>query len=424
MNEDADTLGRTLQCVAQKLGELRAQHEAHLKATKGRFNLFTLLLNRGDETCLHSKYLAHLLDPKGLHDCGDLFLKLFLEVLRERRVQPHADDAEADTLECLKDFDSEKANVRSEVSVNEGRLDILIESSWGAIAIENKIWAQEQDRQLERYATYLKDRQFVLLYLTLNGKASETAFGSKYYRISYREHILPWLEVCLRATYPHVNINQALQQYKNVICQLVGHGTLEMEYMKPIKKIIEDNPTILTHLDSIVEAKDEMMRDYRNRFFQDIVDALKKDGIEIGQRHDDNRLISFGIVSTRTGRIFEEPKMEVRVELWRPEKGVLYIGVSTHHCKDAAERYRKQLQALNNQLCENDRTHQRGWGSASWPANTLILRHPCFDSPEYLADLINKPEKIQSEVENVVAQIQKYVAHVESIWKTVCAAAQ
>ena len=42
------------------------------------FNLFTTLLNKGDEVRLHSRFIASLLNPKGLHYQDSLFLEIFL----------------------------------------------------------------------------------------------------------------------------------------------------------------------------------------------------------------------------------------------------------------------------------------------------------------------------------------------------------
>ena len=203
--EDTDNLGRTLRQVAQKLTELQTQHDEHLRATKGRFNLFTVLRGESDEKRLHSRYLAHLLDPCGTHDYGPQFLEMFLKVLMKKGVQPH-EEQEKPNKECLEKFDFKEVKVGCEVCVTEGQLDILIKSlKWGAIAIENKIGAEEQPEQIARYASYL-NRQYprqsrILLYLTLHGDASNTANGHEheYYRISYREHVSTGLRsACVR----------------------------------------------------------------------------------------------------------------------------------------------------------------------------------------------------------------------------------
>ena len=45
------------------------------------FNIFTLILKSGDEVNLHNKFIYELLNPKGSHSQGRLFLDLFLKEL-------------------------------------------------------------------------------------------------------------------------------------------------------------------------------------------------------------------------------------------------------------------------------------------------------------------------------------------------------
>ena len=134
---------------------LKARYDARIKATKGRFNLFTVLRQRGEEVGLHSRWLAFLLNPRAEHACGALFLKLFVATL-QKGVQPHSDDAEPCDLTILDSFESDTATVGIEVGGEDGRMDIVIDCPrWGTIAIENKVWTGEQHLQIERYAKEL-----------------------------------------------------------------------------------------------------------------------------------------------------------------------------------------------------------------------------------------------------------------------------
>ncbi len=152
-DEDLEKLKKSLKDIVPELDRLSVEHETHVKSTKGRFNLFTVLLGIGDETRLHSRWLAHLLDPQGAHDCGPLFLRLFVQMLR-RGVQQHADDDKLDKQ--LENFNFESARTEKEKETQSGRIDILIHSNNGLIAIENKIWAAEQTCQISRYGDYLQ----------------------------------------------------------------------------------------------------------------------------------------------------------------------------------------------------------------------------------------------------------------------------
>ncbi|MGV3762695.1 PD-(D/E)XK nuclease family protein [Parapedobacter sp.] len=84
-----------------------------------------------------------------------------------------------------------------------GRVDIEIRNDKGVtICIENKIYAGDQHGQIMRYCAYNAGKNTVL-YLTLDG--SEPCEGSKgeleagkdFFCISYKNHMLKWLQECL-----------------------------------------------------------------------------------------------------------------------------------------------------------------------------------------------------------------------------------
>ena len=115
-------------------GTIHHYEEALTQASGERFNLFNILHVGHYEVPTHSPMLAELLNPKGTHGQGFVFLKHFLVELN------------------VHDFDAESARVETEVSIPQGRLDIVItDGNRRSIFIENKIYAVLQDKQLERY---------------------------------------------------------------------------------------------------------------------------------------------------------------------------------------------------------------------------------------------------------------------------------
>jgi hypothetical protein len=101
-----------------------------------RFNIFTILRQEDDEVHLHSRFLAELLDPHGDHcqDCD--LLEAFLHQVGVGR------------------FQLKNVSVRREYR----DIDILVTNDKQAIIIENKIYAQDQERQLERYYNAIRDK--------------------------------------------------------------------------------------------------------------------------------------------------------------------------------------------------------------------------------------------------------------------------
>jgi len=94
-----------------------------------QFNVFSILRKKDDEVNLHSRFISHLLNPKGKHGLNNFFLEDFLHHIQ------------------LEKFNSNDAKVFREWN----NIDILITNKQQAIIIENKIHAEDQDQQLERY---------------------------------------------------------------------------------------------------------------------------------------------------------------------------------------------------------------------------------------------------------------------------------
>ena len=114
-----------------------------------QFNLFhTCGVNHYEVT--HSAILAELLSPDGTHGQKDAYLKLFLDVVKG------AVDREDEKTNVLSLFDTSAAEVRTEYSIGNGRIDILITDNVQrqAVIIENKIYARDQYEQLKRYDTF------------------------------------------------------------------------------------------------------------------------------------------------------------------------------------------------------------------------------------------------------------------------------
>ncbi|MGR3485538.1 MAG: PD-(D/E)XK nuclease family protein [Paracoccaceae bacterium] len=96
---------------------------------------------RTDEHGL-SALIAMLLDPRGAHGQGDAFLRAFV------------DECGFVGLDGL-----DRARVTREVRTPQGNLDILVHVPGGLdLVIENKPYAAEGHRQLDRYARWLEGR--------------------------------------------------------------------------------------------------------------------------------------------------------------------------------------------------------------------------------------------------------------------------
>lgn len=276
MSKTLQALGK-LKVLSEMARDLQIRSEERLKAQHGRFNVFTTLLSAGDEVRLHTRFLHELLNPAGTHDCGDLFLKLFFVTLEKH--QPVDDSGEGNAV-VWNDYSKPSYWVSKEVRKAQGQLDLLLEADSHVLVIENKIWSGEGDRQVARYEEYVasqKPKVGQVLFLTLDGRQASTHDTHHYLRISYREHIMDWLESCLRATYHIIPVNQALIQYRNVVRELTGPST-GRETMETIKDFIRKNPIILeTHTEisaAVEEIKREMIQAMKQRFANGLTASL------------------------------------------------------------------------------------------------------------------------------------------------------
>jgi hypothetical protein len=71
----------------EKIEKIQSEY-TKLSMLKGeRFNIFSLLNLTYKEDRLHSKLIFELLNPNGSHDMGDVFLRLFLNMIGENQHQ-------------------------------------------------------------------------------------------------------------------------------------------------------------------------------------------------------------------------------------------------------------------------------------------------------------------------------------------------
>ena len=147
-----------------------------------------------------SDIIADLLNPSGSHGQQHRFLDAFLQAIK----RPDLKAKKLLQVDCRVQTDHNRENPR-------GQMDILVEFEHFGLAIENKVGAYEQPRQLQRYHDHLKNKygedQFCLVYLTPEGDKptsiedhlkEELMSGNKLICISYNRDMLKWLAECCR----------------------------------------------------------------------------------------------------------------------------------------------------------------------------------------------------------------------------------
>ena len=230
---------------------LKSKYDKLAAVTGEHFNVFSILGVEADEVRTHSAFLADLLNPQGSHRQGTAFLKLFLEK----------------ALEYSGPDEYENFQVTKEASTEQGRIDILLEKNDACIVIENKIYADDQDAQMERYDQYAKDKgiseeQIKLVYLTLDGsppsKGSLGKLPEKSVKcLSYNRDIINWLEECMKLQEVQriSSIREIVFQYRDLLKHLTGQST-NRRYSMELKDILakDKNYEFIPELEEMILA--------------------------------------------------------------------------------------------------------------------------------------------------------------------------
>lgn len=264
----------TVNSILQRAGAI-AQHQEEIKKLRGEnFNLFAIFALESRENEGHSAFLSELLNPRGSHLQGDIFLQHFLE-----------------TVGYSGPFEPQSARLRVEETIGKrndadrtgGRIDIYLCDGQGqTISIENKIYAADQLNQIERYVNHNKGKNTVY-YLTLEGSPASADSkgklreGEDYHCISYKQSILTWLEKCLKESVEQPILRESIRQYIIIIKKLTNQLT-DHHMAEKMRKLIFNNYSaaklIQSHVPEVeLEAVTKFMKELRERIAQVLKDG-------------------------------------------------------------------------------------------------------------------------------------------------------
>jgi hypothetical protein len=246
-----------LELLLTQISNINKKYEEIYKFSGEKFNIFNLLNLSADEIS-HSKIIATLLNPKGMHEKGNKFIELFLDCIE------------------INDFSIENIHTETEKFIGHisedystgGRIDIVLTNDKNQqILIENKIYANDQWNQLSRYNEY--NPKAHLLYLTLFGnEPGENSTGKKgefeYIKISYKEHILKWLELCKIESIDNPLLRETITQYIVLIKQLTEQARskeMQKEYLDIILKDADNVSAAFIISQNINEIKLQILKE-------------------------------------------------------------------------------------------------------------------------------------------------------------------
>lgn len=255
-----------------------AKHHRRLAREKGEdFNVFSVLKMERKENDTHSAFLGALLHPKGSHYLGDTFLQLFINMVlgettgdnlntkllafQSKTANLKLEEVLGVTTFCAKDGKILKKCLNT-CTCSGGRIDIYLRDAQGnTISIENKIDASDQNAQIKRYYNHNTPKNTVV-YLTKDGCDPSAASkrnlieGEHFFNISYKTHIVNWLEACLKETVNQPILRETIKQYILLIKKITNTVTNQEEQdlrdvlfkndnLKAAKAIADNYETIL-----------------------------------------------------------------------------------------------------------------------------------------------------------------------------------
>lgn len=198
--------------LLDKVKQILYESDRQRKASGEGFNIFFAANIWWKETTI-CRVLKEIVDVRGSNPVANICLKLFCDGVLQITVDKEA--VEKDVI------------VREKLIKNNRRIDLFLNVDNKAIPIEVKIYAADQDEQCADYYKYAVDSP--LYYLTLDGhEPSPESRGSltdeQIKCISFREHILCWLDKCLNDSEVKsiLPVSSVLKQLREAIVRLTS----------------------------------------------------------------------------------------------------------------------------------------------------------------------------------------------------------
>lgn len=253
----------------------------------------------------HSRILYKLLSYKNEHGLYEI-LQSFIEFVKRKY---HKDESKIESLKTV-------LINNPEITQEEQRIDLWIkEEGKYALIFENKVCgANDQEAQLYRYIEKTrnrgfkgKDEQIFIFYLppTQDGEPSEQTWGNekenfknRYFKISFKEDILPWLENDIQQNTRHKDfiLLTALTQYIDFLKGFFeirnNNNDIKMEKEEIIKNMLgikdlsnEEKVNSITKkieelqdaINSLTNCREQILEEIKNDVVKNLENEIKKD---------------------------------------------------------------------------------------------------------------------------------------------------
>lgn len=230
-------------------------------------NVFTLLDREREEQHVHENMLHAILNFKSDKRIAERFVTCLFE-----------------NMKMPKEFVKKKWQVEQQYYTSFGTMDMFLRTEGKhrkCVIVELKIDASDQKEQLERYWKYVKKSNYEdcrIIYLTLDGRAaSEQSIGNvpknKIYNISFKKHILKWLEQCLYICDEECIESSFIKQYRILINKMVGENNMS----EKVRLLIKSSDDLRASIE-IANSLPRIKADILYNFLYTINEEIEKKG--------------------------------------------------------------------------------------------------------------------------------------------------
>ena len=339
----------------------------------------------------------------------------------------------SDNINTLLSAD-EKIGVKCEDRTKDSRfidITVFFEKAKFAVGIENKIFARDQNKQVEDYCNELERRtqgNYKLLYLSPDGHTPSEASieKNKLESLSDKIRIISYSDIAgLLLKYETVcradNVRGFIRQFQQYIKQqylgeaFMGENNFVSNYLRA-------HPEILKHADALRNEVESLKPECFNAFWNKVAEYLNSQAISIDLsrmtfcysghsealvKHHGSPLEASG--ELRKVSVFYEPKIVPPV----------YIAIAmSSERKNLSQQLKSKVERFEEKLKEASLGEVRGNVGGWWCAPVPLSGIKFNDGNELYEILKDKDGgKIRDCAIEAAKQISKYIEVTESLWR-------
>lgn len=310
--------------------------------------------------------------------------RIFTELLKQEKHKRH--EVLESFFEYLKLDSRHNLNlIKPTITSEKNRIDLLILDEKYALIIENKIHnASDRNGQIASYIEKVKQKgykeaQIFIVYLTRDGnKVCEDIswnfnernykkyFEGRYFEISYKKDILPWLKAKIKPKYKGNDnyLETTLEQYIDYLDGMFNQRKIQDNMNLQLQNYIEqeldftsdpvDNLSLLTNkledINKVKEQIDKLVQKTQKECWKNWIETLKREfpNHKIFDNTDDDELMKIGVII----ELNRKSKFSVLIE---NEENQLTYGIGIHNASnDIIKTVSSKLESLLEGFENND----------------------------------------------------------------------